>query len=58
MLAAEVYLPSLVGVAEPPAKVMLSIGRLVAWSTSVPWNFQVSRATASRRARCAGLSPS
>jgi hypothetical protein len=34
MLAAEVYLPSEVGVAEPPANVMLSIGRFVAESTS------------------------
>ena len=36
MLAAEVYRPDAVGVAEPPANVMLSIGRLVAWSTSGP----------------------
>ena len=28
--------PKAVGVAEPPANVMLSIGRLVAWSTSAP----------------------
>ncbi len=34
MLAEEVYLPYEVGVAEPPAKVMLSIGRFVAGSTS------------------------
>jgi hypothetical protein len=35
-LAAEVYLPKPVGVAEPSANVMLSIGRPVAWSTSAP----------------------
>ena len=34
MLAAEVYLRYPVGVAEPPAKVRLSIGRLVAGSMS------------------------
>jgi hypothetical protein len=34
MLAAEVYLPYAVGVAEPPAKVRLSIGRPVAGSIS------------------------
>ena len=57
MLAAEVHRPKPVGVAEPAANVMLSIGRLVAWSTSAPKNFQVSRAMASRLARCAELSP-
>ena len=36
MSAAEVYARPLVGVAAPPAKVRLSIGRLVAGSTSTP----------------------
>jgi len=34
MLAAEVYLPYALGVAEPPAKVRLFIGRLTAGSIS------------------------
>src|SRR5205085_6213049 len=36
MLAAEVYLPEAVGLAEPPANVRLSMGRLVAGSMSAP----------------------